>query len=70
MAQSPTSLEDRIMRLYIILNGPLSTTGSCEILVASDEWGTATGIECHKDGNVCWFISKEDLLFDYTTRFM
>lgn len=69
-SKSPTSLEDRIMGLYVILNGPIPTTGSCKIEVAFDEYGEPIGIGCEKDEQQAWFISKEDLLFDYTTRFM
>ena len=65
-----TYREDRILALYEIVHGPRPTTGSCKIDVAYDLDGEPIGIGCEKNGDQAWLILKEDLLFDYVTRFL
>lgn len=66
--------EEKMLHMYAKVHGEIPTTGSCRIVVSTDFAGEnpVDEIQCLKeddygDYQVCWSISKSDLLFDYMT---
>lgn len=57
--------EEKMMRMFDALHGDL---GQCTARIIEDEYCKPIGVEVLKDGNSCWWISKEDIIFDYITR--
>lgn len=57
---------DKLILMFNEVHGPI--TGSCYTEITYNEDGNPDGINIMKDGNLCWRVSKEDLLFDYITR--
>lgn len=63
-------IERKMFFMFIAING--ETTGACsyDIKYSVDDGYTPIGISCMKDGQECWWKTKEDILFDYLTRRM
>lgn len=55
--------DDRILWIFEKRYGKM--TGSCYLELDRDEDEEAVGVNVMKDGNLCWSVSKLDLLFDY-----
>ena len=64
--------EEKMMFMFITVHGelPYPSSFAYEIKVSTDDGYTPIGISCMKDGEECWWRSKEDILFDYLTRRM
>ena len=66
------NIERKMFFMFIAVNGEMSPTSSCsyDIKYSVDDGYTPIGISYMKDGQECWWKSKEDILFDYLTRRM
>lgn len=61
---SELSEEDRMIKLYELLHGKLSSNCYWDYDIESHI------LTCMKDGNECWSVTREELTFDYITRDM
>ena len=59
------SADDRLMELFIKVHGNIS--GSCYLEFEVDDEDTAVGVNVMKDGNLCFSVTREDLMFDVMT---
>ena len=63
--------EEKMIWLYEQVDGKLDTRTGCSLVVRAldpDDWDSEMVLSLMKDGNVCWSLSKTDLVFDYITR--
>lgn len=66
--------DEKMIHMYNAVHGDLESR-SCYIQVIDNNshpeevvYDEDSRVALIKDGNVCWSISKTDLLFDYVTR--
>ena len=57
--------EEKMKWMFTEVYGELS--GSCSLVIGENEDGKQVA-QCVKDDNVCWEMTKEELLFDYITK--
>ena len=58
--------EEKLLHMFKLVHGEM--TGSCSAEVMHDEeTGYFNGVACVKDGQVCWYSTREDLVFEYLT---
>jgi hypothetical protein len=58
--------DERLMRLFESANGTLSR--SCTPEIVHDEECDPIGVKVMKDGKLCWYDSREQLVFAYVTK--
>lgn len=57
--------EEKMLAMFGKVHGEVSR--SCSLKVDEDDDGNPASISVMKDGQLCWTVSKTDLLFDYVT---
>lgn len=61
--------EEKLLAIYKALYGDAGMSCYLEIATEDDEqYGDPIGVRLMKDGNLCGYYSKHDLLFDYITK--
>ena len=60
--------EDKLLKLFELKHGKM--TGSCSAQVCNPDNldDESTIVACMKDGEICWYDTREDLLFYYCTQ--
>ena len=58
--------EEKLLWLFEKVHGEM--TGACYTEVGFDEEDNPVVIRCMKHSNICWEVTKVDLIFDYLTR--
>lgn len=64
------NIERKMFFMFVAINGEATGACSYDIKYSVDGGYTPIGVSCMKDGQECWWKSKEDILFDYLTRRM
>ncbi len=59
---------EKLMFMYEAVEGKLQTHTGCQMYEWFDDCYNCIGIELHKDGQLCWRLSKTDILFNYLTK--
>ena len=57
--------DTKMLKMFTEIHGEMS--GSCTAQVQYNEDYEAVGVACVKDGQICWEMSKTDLVFEYIT---
>ena len=58
--------EEKLLWMFAEVYGEI--TGSCYREVIMDDSEEPLGISVMKNGNLCWYKSKLDIVFDYLTK--
>ena len=58
--------DKKLMWLFEQVHGRI--TGRCYTEVELDDNQDPVGVSVMKDGNLCWYKSKLDIVFDYLTK--
>lgn len=61
--------EEKLLKMYVEIHGEV--TGSCSLEIWEDDSDYSNeelGVKVMKDGDLCFTVSKTDLLFDYVTK--
>jgi hypothetical protein len=58
--------EDKLLWMFEQVHGTI--TGSCYTEIDRDDSEDPIGISVMKDGNLCWYKTKLDIVFDYLTK--
>lgn len=60
--------DQKLLWMFTEVHGEIK--GSCytEIVYDNDYGDTPIGINVMKDGNLCWYRSKLDIIFEYLTK--
>ena len=63
------TIGEKLIKMFIELHGEPKLSCSAKVRYADDEM-RPIGVNLMKNGEIAWYISKEDLLFWYVTRDM
>ena len=61
-----TVSDDDLMLLFEYVHGRIS--GACYTKVFTDDEDSPAEVAVIKDGNICWSVTKLDLVFEYIVR--
>jgi len=60
--------KEKMLWMFKEVHGEISNSCNLEISSTVDDNDDAITINVVKDGNICWSVSKTQLIFDYLTE--
>lgn len=60
------TIEEKLIKMFVMIHGEPGTSCYAEVMLDDDY--EPCGVALMKDGNVCWAVSKTDLILEYVTR--
>ena len=59
--------EDKLLKLFELKHGKMTSSCSAQVCCNPDAEHDLV-VACMKDGKICWYDTREDLLFHYCTQ--
>ncbi|MCD1628485.1 hypothetical protein [Marinobacter shengliensis] len=62
------SCENKLLKLFEMFHGPISSSCTAEVYYGTND--EVAGVKVMKDGEVCWYVTREQLMFEFITKDM